>query len=162
MPTKSAKRIVKFLEANGVSYTRTNSKGWDCFEASGQPEILINPSLDERAEKFIQVKVQKSLGITTQRDESKRNPEQIKARQAAERERLAEQIERHEAEIDDLVRQISSRMDGLGAQLSAKDIRRIESLIEQREREVREWQRLMTEIPTPNAHSGRVKARHRS
>lgn len=158
--TKSYKQLVQFLESVGFEYDRTNSKGSDIYSHSGYGEMSV-PQAPANVEGTIR-RVQKTLGITTIREARKRKPEQIKNRQAVERERVAAQIERNQAEIAELLRQRDQRLDGLGAVLTDREVWRIEEIIEIRENEIREWQKLMTQIPSVNAHAGRSRAEHRA
>lgn len=162
MPSKANKELVKFLEANGFEYDRTNSKQYEFYKHASYGEISVNPTIDEHAARHLKVTIQKSFGMVTDRDKVKRSPEAIRERQAAERERLAADIERHQIEIADLLIQRDRRLDGLGRVLTNSQLRAIERLLEQKQRELRAWQRLMTEIPDVNSHSGRLVAQHRS
>ena len=123
---------------------------------------MVNQAIDERAAVQLMRKLQKRLGEETDGDRAKRSSEKVRERQAVERQRLAADIERHEAEIADLLRRRDGRMDGLGAVLTGAEMRDIERLIERKQRELRDWRRLMTEIPTPSAHAGNAKAKHRA
>ena len=162
MPSKGNKTIVKFLESNGFAYDRTNGKSFDFYTHPACAEVSVNISIHEHDARRIMVTLQKQLGIATDAKKSKRSPEAIKEREAAERERIAADIARHEAEILELLSRRDKRMDGLGRLLTSQELRDVEQLIVRKQRELRGWQSLMTAIPAPRADAGRPGARHRS
>jgi hypothetical protein len=162
MPSKAYKTITAFFDENGYTWDRTNSKQVQYFTHPLCPEVGVTSGIEEHRVRHLIRNMQRDLGLATAKDQAKRHPDQIKERQAAERERLAAAIVRHEADIADLVHQREARLGGLGRVLSDREVLDIEHLIEEKERELRMWEALMTEIPTPSIHAGPAKARHRS
>lgn len=159
---KGYKQLAAFFEENRIEYVRTNAKGREFYSHPACGEIGVNPGVDERAVKQIIQSVQKSLGLQTVKDQAKRNAAHIKDRQAAERARLAAEIGKHRGEIADLLSQRERQLGGLGATLTPGQITAISRLIEKHEREIREMQKLMQELPENNAHAGNGRAQHRS
>jgi transcription elongation GreA/GreB family factor len=91
---------------------------------------------------------------------SKRKPKKFRARETAARK--AEALNKRRAEIEAHIAERNRELGGLREHLTAQEARAIQQVIERHERELREIRRLMTEIPTPSVHAGRVPARHRS
>ena len=160
MSTKAKKELVKYLESSGFEYDRTNTKSIEYYRHPSHPEVGVSTVVDDQVARRIRALVQKALGQPTDKDKSKRSAETVRIRQAATRESVAADVARHEVEIADLLRQRDSRMDGLGRVLTGSELRAIERLIESKERELRGWRRLMTELPTNRAHSGRPGPQH--
>lgn len=145
-----AKRLIADLEALGYEYDRTNAKNFQVFACGGQPDILVNPSLNEHAARAILRKAQQRLGCVP--ETNKRKPEQIRVRQEAQRTALREEIERHNVRLDVLRRQSYGFPDSV----TSTEIRQIEALVRKREQELHEIERLMTSGPLGNS------ARHRA
>lgn len=157
---KNFKPTCEALEALGMSIVINNKRG-PVF-GKGDFTIPVSFDINDRDARHVIHNAQKRLGVPTLKDAKKRDAETVRQRQADERERLAAQIERHDAEIAGLIAQREQRMDGMGHLFTDAEMKAIERLIEQKQREVRGWQSLMTSIPGPRADAQRPKARHRS
>lgn len=146
----AAKKLAADLEALGYEYDRTNAKNFDVYAFAGQPDVVVNPSMNEHAARSLLRKVQQRLGCVP--ETNKRKPEQIRARQESQRAALREEIERHNIRLDVLRRQSYGFPDSV----TSEEIRQIEALVRKREQELREIERLMSSGPL---HNG---ARHRA
>jgi hypothetical protein len=146
MPSRTYKDTVKFLETHGFEYDRTNSKQVDFYTLNGM-EVSLTGSCDERVAREIKRRVQKSLGLATDRDAGKRHADRVKARQASERDRAAREVAKREREIAELLEHRDDILGGIGGLVTDREAARIEQLIEQQERELREWRRLMQGKP---------------
>ena len=138
-----------------------NNKRGPVF-GKGDFTIPVNFDINDRDARHVIHNAQKRLGVQTLKDAKKRDADTVRQRQADERERLAEQIARHDVEIADLIAQRERRMDGMGRVYTNAEISAIERLIEQKQREARGWHSLMTSIPGPRADAQRPRAKHRS
>lgn len=147
MGTKYYKQLVGFLEANGWEYSRTNTKSFEVYECPERQAVLVATGISEQAATTVQRKLQKQLGLVRQGDKSKRSADVVKARRVAERSRAVEAAARTSAEIEALIRKRQTRLDGLGGLVSDRELDDVSRLIEQKQRELREWRRLMTEVP---------------
>lgn len=149
------KELVAQLEALGFGYDRTNSKGTDYYTHPLCREIGVstNSSPDTHRNELRTAK--RSLGIDT--SAGKRNPQQIKLRQAAERAAIAEELNRHEAEIATIRLAKLEGLDGAAVRLAESQIRAIEDKVRELRARDRELLALMS---APG--SGGDRAKHRS
>jgi hypothetical protein len=90
----------------------------------------------------------------------KRKPKTARARETASKKSAAIAKRLRDLEAHILLR--NRELGGLRAVLSSPEAQLIIRQIEADERKMRELRSLMTEIPTPSAHAGRVPAKHRS
>lgn len=155
-----AKELIKELEALGYEFSRTNAKMMHVYVRPGVPDLIVSPGCSENAARQILRQVKRSLGCAD--EVAKRNPEQIKARQAAERESAAAAVDRLNRERDDLIASRSRLLAGRANGLTRQQVRAIEKRIEETERERRHWESLMTSTPASADHRGSGQARHRS
>lgn len=156
---RHAKELVKELESLGYEFERVNAKSMHVYSRGGD-EVIVSPGVSDNAARQILRQVKRRLGCPD--EVAKRNPEQIKARQAADRERAAVEVERVERERDALILKRSRLLAGHGSALTRREIRDIEDLIRDKDREHREWLSLMTGVPSSAEHRGNRQARHRA
>lgn len=162
MNGKRLKAFRALLGDCGYEFDHRSSKGRDIYIGSDGHELSISAVPDDREVKYTTRDVQKRFGLTTAGDCRKRHPVQIKDRQATERERAAAEVDRHLHEIADLLRQRDHLLGGLGRILTDREVTAISRQIEQHERELVVLRRQMQDIPSVNAHSGRIAAQHRA
>lgn len=147
---RHGKQLIAALESLGFHHIWTNNSGGECYAHPGDPaqtEVIVNPSTDERGARSTLARARKLAGAAAVVD--KRNPQQIKERAAAARQRLQDSR-------DDRERLLREKAD-------AAAVTRAERLVEQRERELAAVERLMREPPSGgNAHRGRGQTRHRT
>lgn len=163
MGAKEEKKFVKFLVGMGYESTARNDRRHNTiYSKYGKPDVMVRDCLDDHIVKLLTEGINKAHGVKTIKQQRKRNADQIKDRQARERMRLAAEIGKRRGEVADLLAQRNNQLNGLGKVLTQSEVAAISRLIEQHEREIREMQRLMQELPENNAHSGNVRAQHRS
>lgn len=124
------------------------------------PDLVVSPGCSENAARQILRGVKRGLGCAD--EVAKRNPAQIKERQAADREKAAAEVARLHLERDDLIASRSRLLAGRANGLTRQQVRAIEKRIEETERERRHWESLMTSVPASADHRGSGLARHRS
>ena len=161
MSTKDFKATVAALVEMGFEFRAENRLGARYAALDGW-QTVVSWQIEDHDAKHVIHNAQKHVGVPTSKDAKKRNPETVRRRQDEKRERLAADIMRHEADILELLSQRDRQMDGFGRVLTGTEMRDIERLIEQKQREIRGWQSLMTSIPGPRADAGRPGAKHRS
>lgn len=157
---RHAKELVKELEGLGYEFDRLNSKAMHVYVRDGMPDLIVSPGCDENTARQMLRSVKRRLGCAD--EVAKRNPAQIKERQAAERDRAAAEVERLRVERQALLRERDGLLNGRALGLTEKQIAAIEARIEANEAEARRWQTLMTETPASANHRGTKTARHRS
>lgn len=157
---KNFKPTCKALEDMGMTIVTMNKMG--PVYGLGNVTMPVAFDINDHNARHVIHNARKLLGIPTLKDAKKRDAENVRQRQAQERERLAQQIARHAEEIQRLVVQREARLDGLGRVLTSAEMSAIERLIEQKQREMRGWESLMTAIPGPRADANRPRAKHRS
>lgn len=144
---KAAKHVIKCLEDNGYTLERVNSKGFQIYVAGGRRPIGVNPRIGDRDAKVLVRNLERDCGGVSDSRQSKRKPDRIKARQAIERDRAAEEVERRKAEVEALLAERDARMGRAGFSGSDADFKEFLIRLEREERELAYWQKLMTEIP---------------
>ncbi len=159
---KAYRKIEQFLIENGFEYSHTLSKQRDVFVAAGHSDFTLNQNIDDHRSKLLLRNLQKRFGIATDKDHRKRDAGAIRDRQAKERERLQQELARSNRELEALVRQREERLDGLGRVLDSEAMHAIERHIEAKEAELREWNRLIREIPSAAENRGTGQVRHRA
>jgi multidrug efflux pump subunit AcrA (membrane-fusion protein) len=146
---RHGKVLIAELVKLGFEYIWTNASGGHCYAHPGdraQTEIIVNPSTDERGARAILTRARKLAG-TTAVPVDKRNPQQIKERAAAARQRLADSR--------------AARERLLQQKANTAAITRAERLVEQRERELAAIEHLMHQPPAGgNTHRGTGQPRH--
>jgi hypothetical protein len=129
--SKRDKDLVKDIERLGYAFDRTNSKGFHFYihEDTGC-EIKIMPGRDENAARGVLRQAQQQLGIST--TSNKRNPAQIRERNAAEHARALITLENARKQRE------SARAAG-----SDQDLRAAEEAVQNADRKFRYWDKLM-------------------
>lgn len=145
----AARQLIKDLESLGFVWTRTNAKGHFAFTKSDAPDVLVNPSMDERIARELLGKVCRQLGCVPQTN--KRNVKQIRERAHARRLIVQAELDRHRERLN-----ATRRPSGALARFAPDEIREIERLIADGERELQEIESLMRTAPLGNS------ARHRA
>lgn len=149
------KELVAELETLGFGYDRTNSKGVDYYTHPLCREVGVSTNSTPDTHRNELRSARRSLGIDT--SAGKRNPQQIKLRHAAERAAIADELNRHEAEVQTIRLAKLEGLDGAGARLAESQIRALEDKIRELRIRDREIIALMG-APTP----GGDRAKHRS
>jgi hypothetical protein len=148
---RHAKALVAELAKLGFDHIWTNASGGQCYVHPGDPaqtEVVVSPSLDERAARHIADRARKLAGADKP-NADKRNARQVKERAAAARQRLQESRDAH-------VRLLRNRADAAALACA-------EQLVAQRENELAALERLMRQPPAGgNAHRGTGQARQRT
>ena len=130
MPSKRDRDLARELGALGYVCDRTNSKGAHFFihEDTGC-EVKVIPGADERRMRAVIDEARHAVGLPTK--DNKRNPQQIRERNAAEHEKAARELEAARSRLDSL-----SRSDEVA-------LRKAEDEFLRAERKFRYWDRLM-------------------
>jgi hypothetical protein len=166
MMRKETKRLVKFLECNGFEYASTNAKGAERYTRPGFADVAVSVSVDEFTVTKIIRNLQKDMGVATIKDQRKRDAGHIKERQASAREQAAaatERLDLERAEIEARLAGMESRQfGGLIVEGTAADVEALRRRLMAIEDDRRYYQKVMTDVPSVNAHSGRADASHRS
>lgn len=148
---RHGKTLITALTGLGFDHIWTNSSGGQCYVHPGDPdqtEVIVGTSLDERGARHLLARARKLAGAVAPAAD-KRNPQQIKERAAAARQRLQDSRTTH------------TRL--LAEQADAAALARAEQLVEQRERELAAVEQLMRQPPAGgNTHRGRGQAAHRT
>lgn len=154
---KDAKRLVKDAEAVGFVYESTNSKGADRYVHPDGRSFLLTQGAGEHAVRQIRV----AIGLDARAP--KRNSAAVHERQARERDRQRQEREQHAAQLERLRVEKDQLLAGQGAHLTPEQVLLVERRMEQTEREIRRFQRLMTETPEAGSHCGTARsARHQA
>lgn len=149
--------LVVALRGNGYSRsTAADRWGIETWSRKGCPALRVPSECSATAAERVLVQADHDLVALA----SKRKPKKFRARETAARK--AEALNRRRLEIEAHIAARNRELGGLREHLTSKEARDIQLVIERHERELRELRRLMTEIPSPNAHAGRVQAQHRS
>lgn len=145
--------ITEWLSDRGFRPQRENRFGVTVWMKKGVSAQVPRHCSEVQAE-AIRVQVEHDTELLA------RKPKSARARETAAKNRAAS--ERRLREIEAQIELRNRELAGARAILSGSEANRIIALIEAHEREARDLRRLMTEIPTPNAHRGRTKVQHRS
>lgn len=150
MPTKESKELLKSIEKLGFDHIWTNGKGFLCYAHPDDPEqeeLSINQSINhEQTSKNLLRRAQKIAKALPKVE--KRKGQQVKERQAAERERAQQRLAWAEKKRERL----------LAEQAEADHIAKIQELIEHRRAELLALHREMTDTPQGSQHRGRGRA----
>ena len=140
MPSNHFKQLQVELEHLGYEYVSRNTRGGETWEHPAPHSLVIYPSMKEDAHRSVLRSCKKAVGVKT--ETNKRNVDQIKDRQAKDRDnRRAE----NEARIAWLQARIADlEMAATMRALTAKQ----QQLLDERLREVAELRRLMSQTPT--------------
>lgn len=157
---KQAKQVVAALEHHGYEFDHINAKAMHVYVKGGSPDVAVNLGMDERQARYLIRRLERDNGV--QQECTKRNPAQVKARQAAEREKGAARLAVLEQERADILAARDLQLDGHGAQLSRKEVRAIEKRINQIDRERKRLTALMTQAPASGDHGGTRRVQHQS
>lgn len=154
---KHFKELERRLTQAGYRYDRTTGGGDQMvFTHPDRPEISIKPDIAEGP----MLKLSKRLDAEFKaRSVAKRNPDAVRGRQAAERERLKAESDRLAAERASIISYKESLPLGDFSLLARNEIHDLEQQIERIDRERRRIQRLMTEVPVQTSRVGRAKHR---
>lgn len=127
--TKRDRDLMNDLERMGYAFDRKNQKN-ACFfihEATGCEVRVVQP-VDERRSRVILAEAKQKIGLPT--SENKRNPAQIRERNAAEHARAARELD-------------AMREKRNGRKGSEAEIRAVEEAFLRAERKFRYWDKLM-------------------
>lgn len=154
---KDAKRLVKDAEAAGWVYADTNSKSADRYVHPDGRSFLLTQGAGEHVVRQIRV----AIGLDVKAP--KRNAAAVHERQAKERQRQQQEREQHAAQLERLRVEKDQLLAGHGAHLTPEQVLAVAARMEQNEREIRRYQRLMTETPEAGSHCGTARpARHQA
>lgn len=132
--TKRDKDLVKTLGSMGFEFDRTNSKNATFYvHPDTGCELKVIPGADERRARAVECEARRMIGLPTK--DNKRNPEQIRERNAAEHARAARELEAARIARDE------SRPG-----LDEQQLRRVEDEFLRADRQFRYWDRLMREV----------------
>lgn len=155
--SKHDRPLEKFLTGYGYEAGEYDAhKKQTVWVKHGKPDVVVKPNVKEHAFRAIAREVDKLHGKKSVKAVRKRNVSAIKERQQSEREKLAAQVEKRKAELAEYERAIDDRLGVLTT--SEWDL--VCREIERREREIREIEKLMTEIPSSSANRGSGQPRH--
>lgn len=135
------KELVAELESLGFGYDRTNSKGVRYYVHPLCQEVGLSANSSPDTHRTQLRTAKRALGIDT--SAGKRNPQQIKLRQAAERAEIAAQLNRHEAEIQTIRIAKMQGLDGRAAHLAESQIGALEDKVHELRQRDQELARLM-------------------
>ncbi|MDJ0489104.1 hypothetical protein QNA24_22260 [Rhodococcus qingshengii] len=154
---KHFKALERRLTQAGYRYDRTTGGGDQMvFTHPDRPEISIKPDIAEGP----MLKLSKRLDAEFKaRSVAKRNPDAVRERQAAERERLKMESDRLDSERALIVAYKESLPAGDFSLLTRNEIHDLEQQIERIDKDRRRIERLMTEIPVHASQVGRAKHR---
>lgn len=146
MPTKFSKQVFDALAKLGFEDVWSNAQGFPCFVHPDDPqqtEVSVNPSIDaEHTARFLIRRCQKIVGQLPKIE--KRKGQQVKDRQAADRERAEQRLRWAE----------EKRLRLLAEKGTAEHLQRIDELIELRRRQLLDLHRQMTQTPQGSQHRG--------
>jgi hypothetical protein len=167
MANKHYKRLIEFLEGPaGYTFDRKGSKGGHVYKNKALQHhrlgiVKITPTIhDNDALNFIH-NISRELGLETPKDGSKRNGQQVKDRQAKDRDHARAELQREKRELYALVEKReeeyryrlklrefrNSQLDGHAVALTDAQITDISKLIAEKEQAILEWQKLLA-MPT--------------
>lgn len=155
---KTVKEMATFLMKNGYEFDRFSNSSFEIYVHPEFGEYGISPSITDTTVKNEIRKIQKRMGLSTDRDASKRDAAAVRERQAKERQRLQEELDRKNAEIEARIVEIESREGRLGFTLA--EWRQLSPVIERLWNERVAIERQMTEGPWNNRHEGRGVRAH--
>lgn len=158
--SKQAKQALAALEHHGYAFDHRNAKGLHVYAKGNGPDIAVNLGMNENAARSLIRRLDRDAGV--EQECVKRNPAQVKARQAAERDRAAAAIDRLEQERAHILARRDEQLNGHGARLTRSEVRAIEKRIEQIDREHKRLTALMTQTATSGAHGGTRRAQHQT
>ncbi|MFF7190505.1 hypothetical protein ACFZAR_36040 [Streptomyces sp. NPDC008222] len=148
-----SKNVIKTLASLGFDHIWTNADGYPCYvhpDDPDQTELSISPSISNEATARNLVRRAQKIARVAPVVE-KRKAGQVKERQQAERDRARQRLEYVRAKQHRLIEQDAD----------AAERARVEALIEVRERELAEYERLMKQpAQGGNTHRGTGHARH--
>ena len=163
---KEGRRLAAFLEANGFTYVGKNGKGFERYTHARAADVGVGHSIQDHQVKQLISKIQKELGIETAKDRKKRDSAAISERQSAARDQARAEHDRLTSERDEIMARLdgneSRQFAGLIVNGTPDEIRALRRRLIEIDDERIFYQSLMTDVPTPNAHSGRGRAEHRS
>lgn len=133
------KQIQVELERMGFEYTSTNSKGGQTWTHPAHTQVIY-PGMKEHTHRLALRDIRKALGIKV--DVNKRNTDNIKERQAKERDIKRAEWEAHQAWLEARIREMETANSIHG--LTPKQ----QQLLDQRLRELADLRRLMSQTPT--------------
>lgn len=152
MPTKLSKEVLKSVEKLGFDHIWTNGQGFLCYVHPDDPEqveVIVNPSINN--EQVARNKIRQCKKIAGEVPQIvKRKGQQVKERQAAERDRALKRIEWAEAKKARLIAEKAEE----------EHLRKIDELIELRRQELLALHREMSDSPQGNAHRGRGRVEY--
>lgn len=152
MPSRASRELFKAVEQLGFDHIWTNGSGFLCYAHPDDPdqtEVSIGPSIkNEQPAKTVLRRCQKIAGQLP--EIVKRKGQQVKERQAAERERAQKRIEWAEAKKARLVAEKAEE----------EHLRKIDELIEHRRQELLALHRQMSDSPQGNDHRGRGRVEY--
>lgn len=152
-----AKKAIKEAERLGYELAHTNSNHFHVYVHPAAGDIALNPSMDESASRNVIRQMQKAVGRFVQAPG--RNAAAVKVRSAKAAEiqalRLGAERRRIEEQRDSYLRRIAGRTL---TRFNREELARIEKRLA----EIRELERLMTDVPASSDHRGTGQARHRS
>ncbi len=158
---QGSKALIKLAEQLGYEHTDTNSQGALRYTHPSAPDVVIQTSLPEYAARALQKRMLASTGNSVKKP--KRNPRAVRERQSRDRETQRQEKAKREAVLAGLIAERSRMLAGHASGLTLGQVAAIEKAIEQAEREVSRYERLMTELPSSADHSGTSRsARHRA
>lgn len=133
---KRQRDLLAEIESYGFGYDHTNAKGISFYvhEETGAELKVLTSSCDERYCRSILLDARRLIGLPTK--DNKRNPAQIRERNAAEHQRAAVELER-----------LRQQREDCAPSASEAQFRAIEDAYLKAERKFRYWQRLMQEVP---------------
>lgn len=145
--------LIEFLSDEGLRKGSTNRFGRQTWSRKGVSVTLSESCSEDEALRVRQsVEQQKAL--------LDRKPKSARARATAAKKRDAN--ERRLRELEAHIAERNRELGGMREYLNSDEARAIIRQIEKAEREHRELQSLMTDIPRTSEHAGRVPVRHRS